>query len=256
MTPHITRLHFAVDQCEALEAFYCDSLGMDLRHRGECYEFAFPGADTALTFSTNAASRYQYSSRDSYWKIGITVPALDAAVDYLRERGIAVSEPKQFRDIGYLAHLKDPCGFTIELLQHGFIGAARSVRSTHPLAINATLAHLSLRVRDLETARRFFVDNLGMRLISVQAVGEHNFCLYFFTWSNETTPVEDLTAIENREWLWRRPYTMIELQHLQGADTPLVRQPENMCRFTGFSYTDNPEHKDKCIEICQLSDFS
>ena len=31
-----------------------------------------------------------------------------------------VSDPTQFYDIGYLCHLTDPDGFSIELLQHTF----------------------------------------------------------------------------------------------------------------------------------------
>jgi hypothetical protein len=31
-------------------------------------------------------------------------------------------------------------------------------------------------------------------------------------------PDPDLTAIENRKWLYRRPYTVLEVQHVHGLD--------------------------------------
>jgi hypothetical protein len=39
--------------------------------------------------------------------------------------------------------------------------------------------------------------------------------------SDEELPEPDLEAVQNREWLWARTYTLLELQHLQ---TPLVDQ--------------------------------
>ena len=205
MPPFISQLHFQVECCQPLEAFYCGLLGMSLSHHDDTVSFHFPGGRSALSFRPGARAPYQYSRTDFYWKIGITVPALDRAVEHLRAHGCPVGEPEQFGDIGYLAHLKDPAGFNIELLQQGFIGEERPIIGHHPLAPNATLAHLTLRVHDIDTARSHFVDKLGMRLISIQPVTEHGFCLYFFTWHPDATPVADLEAVANREWLWRRP---------------------------------------------------
>lgn len=236
-SPHINLLHFQVDTIDALQTFYGDLLGMNLRHHGDRFEFSFPNAETALSFSVNATTAYQYSGNDFYWKIGITLPDLDAAVQYLRKRGLQPSDPVQFRDIGYLSHLQDPCGFNIELLQQGFMGSTQEFIGGHPLAANATLAHLTLRARDLSSARQFFIERLGMQLISIQPVPDYHFCLYFFTWRDETPPSTDPTAVENREWLWRRPYLLVEIQHLLNNAPPLLRHTNNMCRFDGFSYS-------------------
>lgn len=237
-TPYISHLHFQVEHTDALPAFYRDVLGMRAQLHGRCCEFSFPNSRTAISFSPGATAPYQYSGDDWYWKIGVTVPDLTAAIDYLRDRGQQTSEPQQFKDIGYMAHLRDPCGFNIELLQHGFAGEEQSVGDKHPLAANATLAHLTLRVLDLQAAQRYFVDKLGMRLISVQPVPDYHFCLYFFTWHQEPTPVPELDAVENRSWLWRRPYLMVEIQHLHNKTTPLLHHADNSCRFNGFSYID------------------
>lgn len=253
MSCFIDRLYFQVEHVKPLEAFYSGLLGMKASRTGDRCDFYFPDGQSALTFRKGAYMPYRYSRDDCYWKIGITVPALDKAVAHLREHGYPVSDPGQFQDIGYLAHLQDPAGFNIELLQHGFRGAERACVGDHPLALNATLAHLTLRVHDIDRARTFLVDELGMQLISIQPVAEHAFCLYFFSWQPETAPDPDLRAVENREWLWRRPYLMIELQHLENPTTPLRQQPDIMCRFDGFSCQGLWGHAQHRVTVGDLS---
>ena len=45
---------------------------------------------------------------------------MDLAREKIIQQGTEVSQPSQFLDVGYLCHLKDPKGFTIELLQQTF----------------------------------------------------------------------------------------------------------------------------------------
>ena len=45
---------------------------------------------------------------------------MDLARLKIIQSGITVSNPSQFLDIGYLCHLTDPEGRSIELLQHSF----------------------------------------------------------------------------------------------------------------------------------------
>lgn len=52
-----------------------------------------------------------------------------------------------------------------------------------------------------------------MSLLSIQPVLQYNFTLLFLAFTTERPPHEDLEAVENREWLWQRPYTTLELQH-------------------------------------------
>eukprot|EP00122_Pirum_gemmata_P011149 Pgem_evm1s10322 len=51
-----------------------------------------------------------------------------------------------------------------------------------------------------------------MKLLSIQPVRQYGFVLYFLAYTNESPPKTDLEAVENREWLWQRPYTVLELQ--------------------------------------------
>ena len=45
---------------------------------------------------------------------------MDLAREKIVQQGTEVSQPSQFLDVGYLCHLKDPKGFTIEPLQQTF----------------------------------------------------------------------------------------------------------------------------------------
>ena len=230
--------HLTVVDGQAQERFYREVLGMRAIRDG----LGYGGGQMALQFEPGAAAPYTPDPLDLYWKIGITLRDLELAVDHLRGLGVAVSDPRQFRDIGYLCHLRDPEGLQIELLQQGFEGNHADAGSGHPVADQATLAHLTLRVTNIEGAARFFGETLGMRLMSVQPVPERQFTLYFYAWGREALPNPDLAAVENREWLWARPYTFIELQHLESADG-LKAVLGGEAGFSGFTYGDstNPQ---------------
>ena len=44
------------------------------------------------------------------------------------------------------------------------------------------------------------------------------FDLHFLAYTDETLPNPDVTAVENREWLWKRPYTTLEFQQIPGVE--------------------------------------
>jgi len=191
--------------------FYTKTLGMTKKPDG-CLGYSGPDCD--LQFIDGAERRPLNGPTDFYWKIGITVANLDHAVAWLDAQGWPVSRPRQFQDIGYLCHLKDPSGLSIELLQHRFEGDEKPAPSGHAIGAQATLAHVTLRVTDLAQAQTVCAAQ-GLRLMSVQPVPDYGFSLYFYGWSKETLPVPELNAVENRPWLWARPYTILELQHLE-----------------------------------------
>lgn len=109
---------------------------------------------------------------------------------------------------------------------------------------------------DIATARRFFAEQLGMRLMSVQPVDDFGFCLYFYSWSYEPLPDPDLTAIGNREWLWARSYTFIELQHLQGANATIHKTPADQAGFDGFAYGEPQASDVNFVSIDDLTDLT
>ena len=61
-----------------------------------------------------------------------------------------------------------------------------------------------------------------MKLLSIQDISAFGFSLYFLAFTSETPPVpSELESVGNREWLWQRPYTTLEIQHRPGA-TPCI----------------------------------
>ncbi|MEM8863466.1 MAG: VOC family protein, partial [Chloroflexota bacterium] len=158
--------------------------------------------------------------KDGYWKIGITLEDVDLARESLLQTGVEVSEPRQFRDIGYLCHLADPDGHSIELLQHTFNKnePPSMLNSAYVLNTRPTFGQITLRVKDAKKSLRFYQQGLGMRLLSRQVVEPYNFTLYFLAYTNDKLPFVDIDHVGNREWLWQRPYTTLELQHNWGTE--------------------------------------
>ena len=185
------------------------------------------GASTStLPTSIRACTARQSTSKDAYWKIGITVKHLDSAVAYLQKQGVTVSKPVQFQDIGYLCHLRDPAGMSIELLQHAFQGKEHDINDDknasdnhlHPIGRQATVAHITLRTTNLPKLQHWCSQEMEMQLLSIQPVSDYGFTLYFYGWSNDSATMPDptnLKAVVNRPWLWARPYALIEIQHLE-----------------------------------------
>eukprot|EP00542_Grammatophora_oceanica_P003559 CAMPEP_0194062822 /NCGR_PEP_ID=MMETSP0009_2-20130614/78644_1 /TAXON_ID=210454 /ORGANISM="Grammatophora oceanica, Strain CCMP 410" /LENGTH=270 /DNA_ID=CAMNT_0038714713 /DNA_START=223 /DNA_END=1035 /DNA_ORIENTATION=+ len=208
-------------------AFYTKIMGMlpsNSDNDGDSATIGYTDTGLKLKFVSCQSNR-QTTSSDAYWKIGITVKDLDQTVAFLQKQGVPCSPPQQFMDIGYLCHLRDPANLSVELLQQRFEGRQEAVRvnqneaSSHVIGCQATLAHITIRVTDLKMAQKFWEETMGMRLMSIQPVTRYGFTLYFYTWSDENLPnPNDLKAVENREWLWARPYAMIELQHLESRD--------------------------------------
>lgn len=241
---NFSRIHFLTDDTGALSEFYTVLLGMAEVPDGVYGTFVYGPNSCKISFEKRDFPCYEARNDDFYWKIGITVKNLNSAVDFLKQQNWPVTEPRQFKDIGYLCHLCDPQGHVIELLQQGFEGREGAVPSGHPVGAHATLAHITMRVRDIATCRTYLEEDLKLRLMSVQPVPEYGFSLYFFSWNNESLPHPDLQAIENREWLWARPYPLLELQYFHAAKA--IRKPDlNAAGFASLSYEDSEDKSGK-----------
>eukprot|EP01060_Flectonema_neradi_P018781 TRINITY_DN25717_c0_g1_i1.p1 TRINITY_DN25717_c0_g1~~TRINITY_DN25717_c0_g1_i1.p1 ORF type:complete len:248 (+),score=43.89 TRINITY_DN25717_c0_g1_i1:44-787(+) len=210
-------LRLRVLNVETVTKFYCNVLGMSVFAEG----IGYSENGLKLHFEEGPKSTRTSTGKDGYWKIGIVVQDLVSVVKEVRQAGGEVSDPSQFKDIGYVCHLKDPSGMGIELLQQCFEGKNKENNSS--IKNQATLAHITLRVADLDRYRKICENKLGMRLMSVQPVNEYNFTLYFYSWSTEDLPDPDTKSVANREWLWARPYALLELQHLERASTSDIR---------------------------------
>jgi catechol 2,3-dioxygenase-like lactoylglutathione lyase family enzyme len=249
----IARSILRIGDPERSLAFYTGALGMTLVQRDEeageaVFRLAYPSAQAPAPAELELRHRpaprpksgpaSSHGGKSSYWKIGITLADVDRARARLCERGVRVSEPAQFEDIGYLCHLADPDGYDIELLQHRFAANYQPVPLRDDLALGstATLGQVSLRVKNATAALRFYVERVGLTLLSRQPVPRHRFTLYFLSACPEPPPDPDLEAVANREWLWQRPYTTLELQHRWGAEAdaaPWARLDEKTLGFAG-----------------------
>lgn len=223
MTAHcsLSGVALTVRDPEALASFYCTMLGMKRMDQRNGIAVGYGGQDAALMLKpASSGPAYQHLPDDRYWKIAITLPNLDLAHDLLTRKGISVTEPRQFREIAYMSHLSDPEGYVIELIQHTFDGKARTTDGdrTLPLGGGAQIGLITLRTNDIEGDLAHCRDHLGMAYLSRQTVTDRGFDLHFLALTGEQQPDPDVNAVENREWLWQRPYTSLEFQHrLDGA---------------------------------------
>lgn len=209
MTVHA--IHYQVPDLAEIERFYRTVLGFSVVHDSEALTCQLTSG-ARLVFHQADVDPHEAYKTSRYWKIGLTMPDLDRAAAHLREVGWAVTTPRQFQDIGYMCHLTDPAGLPIELLQHGFEGRAAIGPEGHDIGAQATLAHLTLRANTRAAADAEWAGAAGMALMSTQHVTAHGFTLYFYADTDDSPPNPDLESVANREWLWRRPYTLIEVQ--------------------------------------------
>jgi predicted enzyme related to lactoylglutathione lyase len=204
-----------------LRDFYTNILGM-VRLDNAC--IGYGGNETNLCFLP-AEAPYGSNPNDLYWKIAIAVPNIELACRQLAEKGVAIEPPRQFQDIGYLAHCKDSEGFTIELIEHWFEGNRPSrAWDQHRLGGGPHLNLITLRAAQIEPIQ-IGCGKLGMKPLAVQPVENYGFTLYFFAFTDESPPSKELTALENREWLYQRPYSILEIQHVHRLATVLPPAP-------------------------------
>lgn len=212
----LDRLTLRVKDPDAQRKFYCDILGMSDLGNGRV---GYSGAEVALDFVKSDLPYHPLPS-DLYWKIAISVPNIELAASQLAARGVQVTEPVQFRDVGFLAKATDPEGFVIELIDHHFAGErpAGDVDETL-LGGGPHLSLITLRTGDIASLEPDILA-WGMKPLSVQSVAPFGFTLYFYGFTDECPPNPDLEAIENRCWTYQRPYSVLEIQHVHGLEAP------------------------------------
>lgn len=213
----ISSIELNVADPEKLALFYCDVLGMTRQGHQNDVAVGYQGQGASLILRpVGDGPAYIPQKTDRYWKIAITLPNLNLAHAQLVKAGVQATEPHQFRDIAYMSHLSDPEGHVIELIQHSFEGQPRTADGDPRLSLGggAQIGLVTLRTTDIAAETRYFVEELGMSYLSRQEVSQLGFDLYFFAPTDDVRPNPDVNSVENREWLWRRPYTVLEFQHL------------------------------------------
>lgn len=180
---------------------------------------------------------------EGYWKIAISVTDVNVARDRLVENGVEVDMPRQVGDIAYLCHFNDPDGYCIELIQHKFMQnhQPEADNPNFKLGTHPSFLLITYRVKDAKASLNFYTELLGMKLLSKQTVEAKGFTLYFLAHTADELPDPDVEHVGNREWLWQRPYTMVEFQHVWGTedDAEFTYRVDSGSGFEGIGFVTN-----------------
>jgi len=232
-------LVLAVQDSEGLAAWYGKVLGMETQKKEGAWICTYKNRSCNLTFLQSEGGVPYTADRSSvYWKISLLLQDVDQARQSILEKKTEVSEASQFQDIGFLCHLSDPQGFSIELLQETFEKNFLKPQPRLELALGqpALIGLITLRSSNIEKSLSFYQTVLGMKLLSIQPVVQYGFELYFLAFTDDIPPnKDDLKSVENREWLWQRPYTTLELQYREGAQLAPVSKEGQGVRGVQFS---------------------
>ena len=224
MSTKISHLYLFMSKPKEMLSFYTQILGMDLskqeiRDGLEYYYLSYGILEANLVLVYKQDFKRDFIENEGYWKIALAVEDVDVAKDALIRVGVAVGPAFQVPNVAYLCHFKDPEGYTIELIQHKFESNHKSKLPNTQFALKTPTVFSLITYRSKHIAKSLeFYKNLGMRLLSIQDVSSRGFTLYFLAFTNEKLPNSDPNAIENREWLWQRPYTVLELQHIHSNE--------------------------------------
>jgi len=230
----LNKVVYRVEDPESLATWHQNVLGMETQKSADGWQCNYlEGNGCGILIKKGSGTPYQADRSSVYWKIGLSLQDVDEARSRILKH-TTVSEGNQFKEIGYLCHLKDPAGFSLELLQHTFEKNFKKPQPNPslPLGQPVHIGQITIRSSDIQKSLAFYEATLGMKLLSIQPVVEYGFTLYFLAFTEETPPSADLESVENREWLWQRPYTTLEIQHKPGAELiGLSREGQGVAGF-------------------------
>ena len=213
-------------EAHLLKSFYKDIIGMAynkvvgkncIRHH-----FLFNHQDPKTAICFEECEQFTKNIEHSgYWKIGITLEDVDEAINFVNLKTQQnFNLGSQFEKIGFLSHIGDSLGYSIEFLQHNFLTNFLKPSCVERSLLNQSksappnFGQITIRCKDAKSSCEFYSNVLGMQLVSIQPSENYPFTLYFFAYTDLIPPnSKDLEAVENREWLWKQPFAQVELQH-------------------------------------------
>jgi catechol 2,3-dioxygenase-like lactoylglutathione lyase family enzyme len=154
---------------------------------------------------------------EGYWKFSISIKDVEIARGNLIKQGVDVPPAVQVPNVAYLCHFYDPDGYCLELIQHKFEHHHQKEQENKNFILGnqPVLSLITYRVKDIHKSLDFYINTLGLKLYSKMDVSAREFELYFLAPHQESLPNEkDIQSLDNIEWMWQRPYTLIELQYI------------------------------------------
>jgi Lactoylglutathione lyase and related lyases len=224
-------LRVRAEEVKALKHYYENIFGLTYKKEKWIetrHNFFFKHQENPTGICFEESLSFQKSSKNQgYWKVGIVVEDVDAALDYIGCKSNQVlGKGFQFERIGYLTSITDPSGYSIELLQHtfqeNFKHSLESEKSFlgQSMSLPALFGQITIRSKDQKKSCDFYSKVLGMKLVSIQPSDNYPFTLYFFAYTDLSPPKpNDLNAVENREWLWKQSFAQIEIQYRHGTES-------------------------------------
>ncbi|GJQ11466.1 hypothetical protein GpartN1_g3257.t1 [Galdieria partita] len=83
---------------------------------------------------------------------------------------------------------------------------------------NPVFAQTMIRIKDPEKSKDFYENKLGLKLLTRLDFPSLTFSLYFFAYTQDTTPSMELSQTQRARWLWNVPYPTLELTHNWGTE--------------------------------------
>ncbi len=241
----ISNIHYRVKDSEKLSEFYLKILELNVDKLSDgCYKISFdtdsnspfPCASIILSNTDKDTIGYCLGRDKKYWKLGFTMHDVSSLVENISSKGISASTPHQFIDVGFMSHIADSEGFTIELLQESFEQNFILAQFNENYSNSINLGMVTLRYTDIDAALRFYCDVLRMRLVCREKVDDYGFHLYFLIFGDDKPPSDDIDALENREWLYKRKYTYLEIQTFVDEKYSFKNTSENEYGFTALEF--------------------
>ncbi|WP_169727243.1 VOC family protein [Aliagarivorans marinus] len=185
-----------------------------------CLELVY---DPSAKFTVAA----QPNSSEGYWKFSIAVDDLEDTRNRLvgmggnsppPEKGLQPDNSLQLGqcfevpNLAYLCHLVDPNGYSIELVQ-------KTLKpSPQPEPQSGNTFNLStLRIKDIDKSLAFY-RAMGMELVYRYRSDSRKMTLLFLIARADLAEFEGRCGTALEERLWQSPYTVLELQHLDGSE--------------------------------------
>jgi len=246
----ISSLTFKVKDMAEVSSWYMTVLGMNKSNDGDKIVCQYPGQETKLIFEKYTENDQERGKKTSvYWKIGIGLEDVELGQQRIMAAGTSVSTPHQFQEIGYLCHLQDPASNSLELLQNKFEKNFVKPEPQNGFALGqpGKIGQITIRSSNIEKTLLLYKTVLGMKLLSIQPVTQYGFTLYFLAYTDDEPPnPTDLEAVENREWLWQRPYTTLEIQYKPGFELAALDGGEGVAGMTLELASDPTEQLNEC----------